>query len=255
MIGQEKEERIKEHRENCKYLCEPQDKLEFFINLYLKGCARIWLECSSNKSNEEECVKGCINHNGHWLRKCNPHQSRIDLSILNACSLDLATSGLTLESLRKSKGEDLCFEDLYDEVETICRRSGFQNICVYDTALRYAYLLSRREDGLIDKEVSEQLMPQKYVYLHCSSLKGARILWKIDNLMTIYKKDRRFGIKPFDGKSKTVPFPLKVKRMEIRHFSQCLQNLGAVQLEDFLCVFHSILKGYYFDIAETLCRE
>lgn len=193
----------------------------------------------------DECVYGCIkDENGKRYKECHPHQNHV-LYKLKWCSNAVADA---FKNQDISKYKD--FEELYAAVKSICRNYGLRQICTYDTALRISCSHEKLDSGRYG-----HLKPEKFVYLHCGALKGARALWKIDTLLRLYKKKR--PLKPLNRKKANCDdFPQPDKEgnltVPIEFFCKELRALGASALEDFLCVFHLILEGYYLRVASSL---
>lgn len=97
------------------------------------------------------------------------------------------------------------FEELRQYVSNK-RVTGFGDLCVYDFCVRYAW--------------SRNLRPRKYVYIHAGAMKGAKALYTSGYLQT----------KP------------QVPSMPVEAFPKELQNLDAMDIENFLCIYHKQLK-------------
>lgn len=193
----------------------------------------------------KSCVYGCNEEevNGVIKQPRHLHQVCIATSALESCTKALMNSDIL------SKIEHLdSFEELYEEVKGICAVKGTDQICYYDTSLRVLHSLKKGDGKLIEK-----LRPKEYVFLHRGSLWGAQSLWKINALRRMYHAR---GFKPLTCSNPSLSdFPRWECRKPIGLFCKQLQTLGASGIEDFLCVHHNELKGYYLNMAKKLAER
>lgn len=97
------------------------------------------------------------------------------------------------------------FEDLYDSVKALLGRiNQFGNLAVYDFSVRYGHSLSPK------------IQPKDYVYLHQGTLEGAKALYAKGVLK----------FRPAQGRYPVTDFP------------EALQKLGAMHIENLLCIYH-----------------
>lgn len=97
------------------------------------------------------------------------------------------------------------FEDLHEYVNSR-RLPGFGDLCIYDFSIRFG--------------LNHNLMPQNYVYIHAGTFQGAKSLHRLGYI---------------DRKPSGSSLPLEA-------FHPTLQELGALHLENFMCVVSRQLK-------------
>jgi hypothetical protein len=141
------------------------------------------------------------------------------------------------------------FEELFDKVEWLAGHTHkscqppyidkFGRVAIYDTALRIGFHLKKNpkkdfgdyvdDNGDIHINYKNRVLPMKYVYLHAGAMKGARAL---ATLGVLKKKPNANGKITLNLKELTKIFPTYITR-----------DLQPYQIEDFLCVMHTVLEG------------
>lgn len=211
--------------------CYAIELISILIDGYRKYYRDNWSYCLTQKWSLSDCVAGC--HNEEYdldglISQCrNGHQTQLRRIPISQAAKIIEDADKASDTENPDKKDEWFsdFEALYDDVRGLLKDvDGIHDLTIYDTALRIGW------------NKDPQLIPEKYVYLHRGAMEGALALQKISELT---------GKKYFTYKGKPG------YRVELTYFREDLQALGANHLEDFLCVFHSIL-GYW---AEGLERD
>lgn len=213
----------------CNKHCEPIDLITILIAGYDAKYKDSWSYCLSQKWSLGDCVSGCHNEvydlMGKHHQNRHSHQKRLSrVSVSKAADeLEKANADSEAESCNAVNDEDYNkkewfkdFDSLYDDLTKVLNDvDGIDKLTIYDAALRIGW------------NQEPQLLPEKYVYLHSGAMKGALALQKLTELTGK-------GYFRYDGKPGN--------RVEISHFREDLQGMKANHLEDFLCIFHKILR-------------
>lgn len=219
------------------------DPLKLMIEGYRTYYATEWFDEVSKLNGMQNFVYG---HNEFTkddkiIQSVHGHQRRIPKTIL-----DEAVDNFNTAFNNVSLDQFVNFEDLFSFMKKAAPSGGFQQVCVYDTALRQVFSFNHKQS---DKY--KRLEPRALVYLHCGALKGAQALWHIDTLLRIYKK--RKALKPLNRPSAVcTDFPRFDCTKPLDFFCKELQALGSYHLENFLCVYHNRLTAYYLALAKKL---
>ncbi len=210
----------------CNNNCRSIDLISVLIAGYPSTFGESYTHCLSQKWSLGDCVAGCHNdlYDYHEHQNRNGHQTQLSREAVTTAIRKIEEADRRSESER-SAIELTDFEALYEEVrKDIGNIDGIGDLTIYDTALRLGW------------NRHPQLLPKNFVYLHSGAMEGAEALRKVAILThkNYFTYDGELGY-----------------RVEIDCFSKDLQQLGAMYLEDFLCVFHTILCYW----AEGLERD
>ncbi len=93
--------------------------------------------------------------------KCHDHQYRIYRPAKDQFLSDLREHSAAIQNSAN-------FEELYDNIERFCKKSGIGELAVYDTALRLGAFLGKHKGG--------SFKPHE-VFLHNGAMKGAMVRW------------------------------------------------------------------------------
>ena len=138
-------------------------------------------------------------------KKNSLHQYRIKKKVKKKASQILANTHVFSQTFTD-------FESLYAHVEQLLKvqggLTGIGPLFIYDVALRVGYLLN------------PQVKPANYVYLQAGAWVGAKKLEQAGIIQPVYGR-----------------------KVPISHFTSILPfaKMTAYEIEDFLCVFHSVL--------------
>ncbi len=112
------------------------------------------------------------------------------------------------------------FEELRDHVaETARGTTGYADLSIYDFAFRYGF--------------NHGLLPERRVYVHAGALTGAKAL-------------RRLGL--IDCKITPPSIPIEA-------FAPILQEMGAMHLENFMCIVHRQLTEMADKLRSTSAKN
>lgn len=214
----------------CNRQCETIDLITDLIAGYKAVQGPIWNKCLFQKWSLGDCVGGCHNEiYADTQQRRHGHQTQLSRNAVSEAASILEEKNKESESQDPEKVQWFNdFDELLESVRADIKGVyGIDDLTVYDTALRIGWNQNPR------------LVPQKYVYLHQGAMKGAVALQRVSRLL----KRPYFT---FEGK-------LEYK-VEISYFRKDLRELGANFLEDFLCVFHDILR-YWADGLEKDLKE
>lgn len=206
------------------------NSLDLLIEGYLVVTRDRFKESITGMTSFKEYVYGTHARgvDGEVVIKRHPHQRRIPTEVLDTCTKNLKEA---FKDVSPSFFAD--FEQLFSFVEANKNSTGFEQVCIYDTALRYA-------------GSNHCPLPQRYVYLHRGALWGAQSLWLIDQL---FKNKQSKRHKPFFRHPEYPLCDCVVLRSE---FSKEFDKMSSAEIEDFLCVCHAILKGMYLKMAADM---
>lgn len=230
--------------EKCRYHCRPprdyviqleryiwdavnsEEPIHSLIQLYNEKIRENAIICLNNKWSIADCVSGCHNrcYTADRSSHTHPHQNRL-LKITKALLPEIIakkeydTNISDFEQLYKWVEESVADFKKEDPFSNSKRAYYPRQVTIYDIALRLGYHNGGR-----------MIMPERMVYLHRGALWGAHALKD-------YTARNHAGHLVTDN-------PLDTDcRIPITSFSPELQGLGARDLEDFLCVFHHVLKA------------
>ena len=219
----------------CKRSCDPVDLISVLIAGYEAFHKDQWSYCLDKKWSLGDCVAGCHNEvydlEGRIEQRRHGHQSQLARVPVSMAAKILEDADRASEK-ENPDPEHIWFEDfdaLHDDLRKDLKNlDGIDDLTIYDTALRIGW------------NKKTQLIPEKFVYLHRGAMAGALALQKISEIT---------GKKYFfyEGKPEY--------RVEINHFRKDLQKLGANHLEDFLCVFHNILRYWAEGVERDADKE
>lgn len=206
----------------CRRSCCQIDLITVLIAGYETHYKEQWSHCLAQKWSLGDCVAGCRNEEydieGLIEQRRHSHQSQLARKPVSMASkiLEDADRASEAEDADSKKVWFANFEALHDDLRSKLKNlDGIDDLTIYDTALRIGW------------NKNPQLLPKEYVYLHRGAMEGALALQKISEIT---------GKKYFSYEGKPG------YRVEISHFRKDFQKLGANYLEDFLCVFHHILR-------------
>jgi hypothetical protein len=220
------------------------------VEIYLKNDEKRWTNCLLNKWSLSDCVTGCHNGEiedkvlqspGKKLFNFHPHIKRF-----SAFTIFEMVYRMEYASFNRPYAD---FEELFDKVEWLAGHTHkscqppyidkFGRVAIYDTALRIGFHLKKNpkkdfgdyvdDNGDIHINYKNRVLPMKYVYLHAGAMKGARAL---ATLGVLKKKPNANGKITLNLKELTKIFPTYITR-----------DLQPYQIEDFLCVMHTVLEG------------
>ena len=141
-----------------------------------------------------------------FLRRCVCNRNRHQWCLSNKAVDDAVNKLLTHPTFTTSTFKD--FEDLYDTIYNIIGHgnTGISYCTVYDTAIRYGWTLSPK------------IEPDKYVYVHRKLVSSAKHI--------------------LGGKAPIVNH-CRINRSEFDKKEPEFKKLTALEIEDFLCVYHA----------------
>ena len=112
------------------------------------------------------------------------------------------------------------FEELRDHVaETARGTTGYADLCIYDFALHFGY--------------HHSILPERRVYIHAGAAKGAKAL-------------RRLGLITGEILPPSIP---------IEAFAPILREMGAMHLENFMCIVHRQLTQMADKLRSTSAKN
>ena len=129
--------------------------------------------------------------------RCHDHQYRIYRSVKEQFLNDLRKNSAKIQNSAN-------FEELYDNIEKFCKKSGIGELTIYDTAMRLGAFLEKHKVG--------NFKPQK-VFLHNGAMKGAMVLF-----------ERRLLARP-------------CSRMPLSAFAEIFPEKEAWEVEEILCIY------------------
>ncbi len=174
-----------------------QKSIQSILDDYNTNCSNEALKYYDSLPDWESAVEEAGRFHFDASGRCHDHQCRIYRIAKEQFLNDLRENSVEIQNCAN-------FEELYDNIERFCKKSGIGELAVYDTAMRLGAFLERHK--------GRSFKPQK-VFLHNGAMNGAMVLF-----------GRRLLTRP-------------CSRMSLSAFAELFPQKEAWEVEEILCIY------------------